>query len=145
MVAQQPGQSDPVNAATVCPLCGGGELHAFLARRQVPVLQNILLSEPVEAKAVARGDLDFAACRDCGRGGELTGRDLSHGPPGPEWGDPPDSVPARRARGAHAQRMGRGSRPVFAKGEPRLTAPFGKAYNPYNPRKGLPAEGFPPD
>jgi hypothetical protein len=49
-----------------CPVCGGSHSYGFLARKGVPVHQNLLIAEWDAAIRTRRGDLDMAACIDCG-------------------------------------------------------------------------------
>ena len=49
-----------------CPVCGSSLINAFLERRQVPVLQNVLMKDRESTVAIARGDLKIAFCRSCG-------------------------------------------------------------------------------
>lgn len=49
-----------------CPVCDGAHLKSFLHRPGVPVHQNLLMTSQDGARAIARGDLDFAICEDCG-------------------------------------------------------------------------------
>ena len=53
----------PVNN---CPVCCTGHLSSFLRRRQVPVHQNLIVPDREAALTVARGELDFAVCVECG-------------------------------------------------------------------------------
>jgi len=51
---------------TRCPVCGSAVERAFLRRKGVPVHQNLLMDNAASARAVARGDLELAACDACG-------------------------------------------------------------------------------
>lgn len=53
-------------ALETCPVCGGANSMAFLRRDQVPVHQNLVMTELAEALAAPRGELDLLACEDCG-------------------------------------------------------------------------------
>ena len=55
-----------MNSGAECPVCGGAVGEPFLRRPGVPVLQNVLLPDARQARAVNRGDLVFAACGQCG-------------------------------------------------------------------------------
>jgi hypothetical protein len=49
-----------------CPVCGSHDPEPFLSRRGVPVHHNLVMREQAAAVGIARGDLDYAACGDCG-------------------------------------------------------------------------------
>lgn len=49
-----------------CPICNASETEVFLSRKQVPVHQNLLLSDRAAARSIARGSLDLAVCAKCG-------------------------------------------------------------------------------
>lgn len=51
---------------SACPVCGSAGTEVFLERRQVPVLQNVLMDDQASAVGIARGDLELACCPDCG-------------------------------------------------------------------------------
>lgn len=54
------------SAPTACPICGGARPVEFLRRASVPVHQNLLLSSPEAAQALARGQLTMVVCPECG-------------------------------------------------------------------------------
>lgn len=49
-----------------CPICESSRLRAFLRREQVPVHQNLIMSDETLAVRVPRGELQLEACIDCG-------------------------------------------------------------------------------
>jgi SAM-dependent methyltransferase len=49
-----------------CPICGSNSPSEFLFRGQVPIHQNLLMSDQAAAIAVPRGDLSLAVCAECG-------------------------------------------------------------------------------
>ncbi|MGV1099882.1 class I SAM-dependent methyltransferase [Thiovibrio sp. JS02] len=49
-----------------CPVCGTGSVKSFLQRKNVPVLQNLVVPSREAATRVPRGDLDMMVCLDCG-------------------------------------------------------------------------------
>lgn len=49
-----------------CPICAGDRTTVFLRRDGVPVHQNLVMATPEAARSLARGDLTFAVCPDCG-------------------------------------------------------------------------------
>lgn len=49
-----------------CPLCESRRLSPFLHRSRVPVHQNLVVASRDAARSVTRGELDLAACEDCG-------------------------------------------------------------------------------
>lgn len=49
-----------------CPICESQGLVPFLRRSQVPVHQNLVVASQEAARSVTRGELDLAACEDCG-------------------------------------------------------------------------------
>lgn len=51
---------------TECPICGSKLLSEFLSRKQVPINQNLLMSDQASALGVSRGALALAVCEDCG-------------------------------------------------------------------------------
>ncbi|MDD2535997.1 MAG: class I SAM-dependent methyltransferase [Macromonas bipunctata] len=53
-------------SAQTCPICNSVHFSTLLKREQVPVHQNLILATREAALAVARGDLDFVLCQDCG-------------------------------------------------------------------------------
>lgn len=52
--------------AQPCPVCAGDRSTVFLWREGVPVHQNLVMATPEAARSLARGNLAFAACPDCG-------------------------------------------------------------------------------
>ncbi|HSC78851.1 MAG TPA: class I SAM-dependent methyltransferase [Chitinolyticbacter sp.] len=50
----------------LCPVCGCERCTTFLARHQVPVHQNLVLTSQSDASAATRGDLILAVCEACG-------------------------------------------------------------------------------
>ena len=50
----------------VCPICNDPATMIFLERRNVPVHQNLVLTDPSAASNVVRGDLVMAVCQVCG-------------------------------------------------------------------------------
>jgi len=52
--------------APSCPVCAGDRPTVFLRRDGVPVHQNLVMATPGAARSLARGDLAFAVCPDCG-------------------------------------------------------------------------------
>ena len=52
-------------ASPSCPVCGHSS-KVFLIRRDVPVQQNFLFDNQNIARAACRGDLEMAACGQCG-------------------------------------------------------------------------------
>jgi SAM-dependent methyltransferase len=51
---------------TACPLCGSDATRPFLTRRDVPVHQNLLMTDADAARATTRGDLELRSCPACG-------------------------------------------------------------------------------
>lgn len=49
-----------------CPACGAAASPPLLARRDVPVHQNLLCATRDEARRVGRGDVELRACPRCG-------------------------------------------------------------------------------
>lgn len=49
-----------------CPVCESPRLSSFLQRSQVPVHQNLVVTDPQAARTVTRGELDLVVCEDCG-------------------------------------------------------------------------------
>jgi SAM-dependent methyltransferase len=49
-----------------CPVCGSDDPEPFLSRQGVPVHQNLVMREQAAAVGIARGDLNYVACGDCG-------------------------------------------------------------------------------
>jgi SAM-dependent methyltransferase len=49
-----------------CPVCKEETVDVFLNRSQVPIYQNFLLADQQAAVDIARGDLQMAACSNCG-------------------------------------------------------------------------------
>lgn len=49
-----------------CPVCGSVACTRFLERHDVPVHQNLLVADPMRAKAMARGQLLVECCGNCG-------------------------------------------------------------------------------
>lgn len=49
-----------------CPVCGGKELIPVLARKDVPVFQNVVYNNPKEARRAQRGNLIIKRCMACG-------------------------------------------------------------------------------
>lgn len=49
-----------------CPVCEGTHIIPFLKRSQVPVHQNLVVDNPLDARSVMRGELDLVVCSDCG-------------------------------------------------------------------------------
>lgn len=49
-----------------CQVCGSQRLFLFLYRSGVPVHQNLVIKDPVEAINIARGELNFVCCDECG-------------------------------------------------------------------------------
>lgn len=49
-----------------CPLCDMDNLDHFVARRGVPVMQNITFPDRNEARNIKRGNIDLTCCRECG-------------------------------------------------------------------------------
>jgi SAM-dependent methyltransferase len=52
--------------ASSCPVCLGRDLHAFLARDNVPIFANVLFKYRSDALNVDRGSLRLMACTQCG-------------------------------------------------------------------------------
>ncbi len=51
---------------TVCPVCSNGDVKLFLERKQVPIHQNLLITNQVSARTTVRGDLELYVCPSCG-------------------------------------------------------------------------------
>jgi hypothetical protein len=49
-----------------CPACDQAHIRRFLEIDNVPVLCNVLSRTPEDARAVPRGRIELALCRDCG-------------------------------------------------------------------------------
>jgi len=49
-----------------CPICASHNLYKFLIKKQVPVHQNLLVSNPKSAINTIRGDLNTVVCEECG-------------------------------------------------------------------------------
>ncbi len=49
-----------------CPLCGGGTVHDFYSKEGVPVTCTSVFADAAQAREVARGSIDLAACDRCG-------------------------------------------------------------------------------
>lgn len=50
----------------LCLVCTGKRLTPFLRCNQVPVHQNLVVTNQADARSVIRGELDLVACKDCG-------------------------------------------------------------------------------
>ena len=50
----------------ICPICGSKLIRQFLSREQVPVHQNLIMSEQESALNINRGDLKLTVCEACG-------------------------------------------------------------------------------
>ncbi len=53
-------------ALEMCPVCQCASTMRFLHRNQVPVHQNLVMADQAGALAAPRGELDMAACENCG-------------------------------------------------------------------------------
>lgn len=49
-----------------CPVCGCRSLNCFLNRHQVPVHQNLVVTDQQAARTVLRGELEMTVCEACG-------------------------------------------------------------------------------
>lgn len=49
-----------------CPVCTSQRLIPFLQRSAVPVHQNLVVTSHAAARSVTSGELDLAACEECG-------------------------------------------------------------------------------
>lgn len=49
-----------------CPACGGAAVRTFYEVKEVPVTSCLLFDDVSAARSYARGDLQIAACHDCG-------------------------------------------------------------------------------
>lgn len=49
-----------------CPLCGTPASAPFVSRGEVPCHQHLVYATPEEARGIARGNIDMAACASCG-------------------------------------------------------------------------------
>jgi len=49
-----------------CPICGSKLIRQFLSREQVPVHQNLIMSEQESALNINRGHLKLTVCEACG-------------------------------------------------------------------------------
>lgn len=49
-----------------CPICESRRLSPFVHREHVPVHQNLVCSSRQAARSITHGELDLAACEDCG-------------------------------------------------------------------------------
>ncbi len=49
-----------------CPVCGSTKISQFLSRKQIPVHQNLLITDRTSAVTTKRGDLTLAVCHECG-------------------------------------------------------------------------------
>lgn len=49
-----------------CPVCGSGLVSGFLLREQVPVHQNLVMTEQTAALGIVRDRLSLAVCEACG-------------------------------------------------------------------------------
>jgi len=49
-----------------CPVCGYRNLNCFLNRHQVPVHQNLVVTDQQAARTVLRGELEMTVCEACG-------------------------------------------------------------------------------
>lgn len=49
-----------------CPVCSSKDVRLFLSKNQVPVHQNLLMSNQAAAMNTVRGDLDLCVCSSCG-------------------------------------------------------------------------------
>lgn len=49
-----------------CPVCSSKDVQLFLSRNQVPVHQNLLMSNQAAAMNTVRGDFDLCVCSSCG-------------------------------------------------------------------------------
>lgn len=49
-----------------CPVCEGAELNVFMSRKNVPVHQNLVVSDQFVARDIVRGDLEMMVCETCG-------------------------------------------------------------------------------
>ncbi len=50
----------------ICPVCGSARTFIFLKRNNVPVHQNLVITDQVAAINITRGDLKFVRCDECG-------------------------------------------------------------------------------
>ncbi len=48
-----------------CPICDSADLIHFLSQKNVPVHQNMTFESAEDARRIAKGDLDMAACKAC--------------------------------------------------------------------------------
>lgn len=55
-----------MNRGSKCPVCASERTFIFLNRSSVPVHQNVVFKDQVSAVSIARGDLKFACCEECG-------------------------------------------------------------------------------
>jgi SAM-dependent methyltransferase len=55
-----------VSRRTECRICGSAATASFVRREQVPVHQNLVMSDSASARAIGRGTLDMHACSRCG-------------------------------------------------------------------------------
>lgn len=55
-----------MNPRDRCPVCTSERTFVFLNRSSVPVHQNLVVKEQAAAVNIARGDLRFACCEECG-------------------------------------------------------------------------------
>lgn len=55
-----------MNRTAKCPLCGSDRTFLFLNRTDVPVHQNLVITDQAAAVNIARGHLRFACCDECG-------------------------------------------------------------------------------
>ncbi len=49
-----------------CPLCGGATLYDFYLKKGVPVTCASVFTDAAQARQIARGNIDLAACERCG-------------------------------------------------------------------------------
>lgn len=55
-----------MNQNSKCPVCASDRTFLFLNRTNVPVHQNLVIKDQVAAVNIARGDLNFVCCDECG-------------------------------------------------------------------------------
>lgn len=55
-----------MNRISKCPVCGSDRTFLFLHRTNVPVHQNLVIKDQVAAINIARSDLKFVCCDECG-------------------------------------------------------------------------------
>jgi SAM-dependent methyltransferase len=52
--------------SSACPICESKRTSLIVSRKNVPVHQNLLMKDQLEARSIARSDLEMRYCQQCG-------------------------------------------------------------------------------